>query len=239
MRPLYISPAEALAIFLNFIGMNEPIAVQCHLFGLSNTVVQKAKYSATEAIRKALCHYFLITSVFWRKAKNFVPAHEEFNGVLGAIDGTHIPIRIAAPLTETFRNRKGFVTTNVLICCNFNMKLLYVRTGLPGSSHDSPVYTSSELATMLNLLSDEYFILADAGYALSNRLLTPFRSTRYHLKEFGSGTSRPSTPMELLNLRHSKMRNILERVIGVLKRRWRLLRHGNESLDFEFMSLCI
>lgn len=84
-------------------------------------------------------------------------------------------------------------------------------------------------------MPDKTFILADAGYALSNRVLTPFRSTRYHLKEFGNG-NRPANWKELFNLRHSKLRNVIERTIAILKRRWRLLRYGSESLDIDFIS---
>jgi hypothetical protein len=34
---------------------------------------------------------------------------------------------------------------------------------------------------------------------------------------------RPETPEELFNLRHSSVRTIIERIFGIMKRRWRVL----------------
>jgi len=38
---------------------------------------------------------------------------------------------------------------------------------------------------------------------------------------------RPSNPQELFNLRHAQARNIIERIFGVLKRRFRILQMGS------------
>jgi hypothetical protein len=35
--------------------------------------------------------------------------------------------------------------------------------------------------------------------------------------------SRPQTPQELFNHRHASLRNIIERIFGVMKRQWRIL----------------
>ncbi|GMF32417.1 unnamed protein product [Phytophthora fragariaefolia] len=48
------------------------------------------------------------------------------------------------------------------------------------------------------------------------------------LNEWGSSGSQPKTPKELFNLKHSSARNVVERLIGVLKRRFRVLRQANE-----------
>lgn len=67
------------------------------------------------------------------------------------------------------------------------------------------------------------YYLADAGYANVTGFMTPYRGVRYHLKEHHGRT--PETPKELFNLRHSSLRNVVERSIGVLKKRWPYLRH--------------
>ena len=54
--------------------------------------------------------------------------------------------------------------------------------------------------------------------------LTPFRSTRYHLKEWVSSQQQPKTPKELHNLRHSRAKNIVERTFGLWKKKWVVLR---------------
>lgn len=38
-----------------------------------------------------------------------------------------------------------------------------------------------------------------------------------------SNTVRPSNPQELFNLRHASARNVIERIFGILKRRFRIL----------------
>lgn len=53
-------------------------------------------------------------------------------------------------------------------------------------------------------------------------LSTPFRGVRYHLSEFGS-RNRPTNARELFNLRHSSLRVTVERAIGALKNRFRIL----------------
>ena len=63
------------------------------------------------------------------------------------------------------------------------------------------------------------FYLADAGYALSRLTLTPYRGVRYHLKEWGRGNQRPAGYKKLFNFRHSALRNVVERIFGIMKKR--------------------
>jgi len=51
--------------------------------------------------------------------------------------------------------------------------------------------------------------------------LPPYRGVRYHLSEFGANT--PANAQELYNLRHSSLRVTVERAIGALKNRFRIL----------------
>lgn len=67
------------------------------------------------------------------------------------------------------------------------------------------------------------FYLGDAGYALSWKVLTPYRGVRYHLKEWALGNRRPQNAKELFNLRHSSLRNAIERIFGVVKKRFPIL----------------
>ena len=66
------------------------------------------------------------------------------------------------------------------------------------------------------------FYLVDAGYACKPGLLPPYRGVRYHLFEYGP-RNRPSNARELFNLRHSSLRVTVERAIGALKLRFRIL----------------
>ena len=62
------------------------------------------------------------------------------------------------------------------------------------------------------ILNNKY-LLANAGYNCSHRLLTPFRGIRYHLQETARHGLRPATPEELYNLRHSQVRIIVKKAI--------------------------
>lgn len=64
----FIGNKEDIAIFIHFVGMNELIIAQCHLFGLSNTIIQKAKYQTADAIIKGFCGYFHPDSRLWRRS---------------------------------------------------------------------------------------------------------------------------------------------------------------------------
>ena len=52
-------------------------------------------------------------------------------------------------------------------------------------------------------------------------LITPYRGTRYHLKEYSRNP--PRNPRELFNLRHASLRNAIERAFGVLKKRFPII----------------
>ena len=54
--------------------------------------------------------------------------------------------------------------------------------------------------------------------------VTPYRGVRYHLKEFQAGNAGgPRNAKELFNLKHSSLRNVVERCFGVLKKRFPIL----------------
>ena len=48
---------------------------------------------------------------------------------------------------------------------------------------------------------------------------------RYHLKEWAKGRNKPQNIEELFNLRHSSLRNVIERSYGVLKNRFQILKN--------------
>lgn len=57
---------------------------------------------------------------------------------------------------------------------------------------------------------------------LRSGLIAPYRGVRHYLKEY-SPTNPPENPLELFNLRHSSLRNAIERVFGVLKKRFPII----------------
>ncbi|ETV78025.1 hypothetical protein H257_08242 [Aphanomyces astaci] len=157
-----------------------------------------------------------------------------------AIDGTHVPVWVKAGESAPYHGRKG-VTMNVLAACDFDMHFTYVLAGWEGSAGDGRVYTDALLRGLV--LSPTKFDILDAGFALTKKCLTPYRSTRYHLKEYGQGRLKPQTKEELFNLRHAQLRNCIERIFGILKMRFPVLSCG-VRYDYSFqvslvMALCV
>ena len=60
--------------------------------------------------------------------------------------------------------------------------------------------------------------------------MAPYRGVRYHLKEARQADQRPKDTKELFNLRHSLLRNVVERIFRVLKRQWQIL--GGKGCEY-------
>ena len=52
---------------------------------------------------------------------------------------THIPASVKRPLKARYRDRKGAISQNVLLICDFDGIILYVLPGWEGSAHDAAV----------------------------------------------------------------------------------------------------
>ncbi|KAF5193903.1 nuclease, partial [Thalictrum thalictroides] len=61
---------------------------------------------------------------------------------VGTVDGTHIEANISLNDQPSYRNRKGFISQNVLVACTFDMKFTYVMVGFEGSAHDGRLLRS-------------------------------------------------------------------------------------------------
>jgi hypothetical protein len=100
---------------------------------------------------------------------------------------SHIPAVVPLEEQGVFRNRKKFISQNLLSVSNFDMTFAYALAGWEGSAHDGRVFEDAKTKG-LPLFIGKYY-LGDAGYALSKYCLTPYRGKRYHLKEWSRGTT--------------------------------------------------
>lgn len=151
-----------------------------------------------------------------------------FADAVGAIDGTHIPICIKGrdrpqSLSHVpWRNRKGWLSQNVLAAVDFDMNFCFIHAGWEGSAHDSKVLKDAVRGHGFKAPPGKYW-LADAGYnGWDDLCLTPYSRVRYHLKEWAGSNCKPQTAKELFNLRHAGARNVVERVFGVFKARFKI-----------------
>jgi len=98
------------------------------------------------------------------------------------------------------------------------MQFLHVHTGNVGSVHDARVFRNSDLRAMLESesgqLPSSYHLLGDSAYPNTAYLLAPFRDNG-HL----------SPIQKRFNLEHSRTRVTVEHAIGLLKGKFRRLKH--------------
>ncbi|XP_020081745.1 putative nuclease HARBI1 [Ananas comosus] len=140
---------------------------------------------------------------------------------IGSLDGTHIHASVPLSEVAAFRGRKSYPTQNVLAAINFDLHFTYVLAGWEGSAHDALVLRDAiERPCGLRVPQGKYY-LVDAGYSTRPGFISPYRSVRYHLREWGART--PSNPQELFNYRHSSLRTSVERAFGSLKNRFKIL----------------
>src|SRR6266498_4792236 len=111
-----------------------------------------------------------------------------------------------------------------MLACDFDLNFTFISSGWEGSATDARVLRYALLRGFR--VPEGKFFLVDGGYANTPSFLAPYRGVRYHLKEFGHGHQRPSNHKELFNHRHALLRNHIERAIGVLKKRFQILKVG-------------
>ena len=230
-----ISSEEKIMIFLQALkGLS--VRVICERFQHSSSTISLIVHDVMRSMLKCESQLFskldanTPLSDIIRGNRKFYPF---FSNCDGALDGTHIPAVVKFAEQGVFRNRKKFVSQNVLGVCNFHAIFIYALTGWEGSAHDSRVLNDAKLKGLP--LRPGKFYLGDAGYALSKYVLTPYRGTRYHLLEWCQGQNRPKNKEELFNLRHSSLRNVVERIFGIMKKRFPIL---VSMPSYPFISQC-
>jgi hypothetical protein len=113
----------------------------------------------------------------------------------------------------------------MLAVCRHDKTFALAFTGGEGSIHDANLMRIVNLESMIPA---GYYILFDAAAPLTPKVLTPYRSTRYHLAQF-STTSQfraPETYQEAFNLRHARKRCRIEIAFAFLKLRFRITSTG-------------
>lgn len=153
-----------------------------------------------------------------------VSSTEEFSAFsecIGAIDGTHIPVRVKDDGQARWRNRKGVNSTNVLAVVDFNGRFRHVLVGWEGSAHDA--WVLGDAVRRGFRVPQGKYILGDAAYPLANGILTPYRTVQYHLQRWRLQRRNPATAQELFNYRHSSLRMVVEQAFGQLKQKFRIL----------------
>ncbi|XP_010490073.1 PREDICTED: uncharacterized protein LOC104767795 [Camelina sativa] len=145
-----------------------------------------------------------------------------FQHCIGAIDGTHLRVHVGGDKKITYWNHHNYTSMNILAVCEFNMRFIYTRIGVPGRAHDSKILTyCARHDNFFPFPSSEKYFLVDSGYPNRRGFLAPYRGESYHPNHFSG--RRPGTVRKTFNKRHSLLRSVIERTFGVWKGKWSIL----------------
>ena len=229
---------EAVGLAIDFLARGNSVRDQSDEWGRTKSCTHKWKWRVLNQIVRVLYPRYVTQNTddytaSSRRRLSESSLFHHFSGAVGAVYGTHIAFTPEHGDMARWINRMGYTSTNVTAVVNFDMCFTYVFAGLEGSTHDSTAIQIAHNRSAIDLPMHS-FLLGDAGYPLHSQqsnsgrmlppILTPYRGTRYHLKEYGNSTLRPRNRKEILNLQHAKLRNVVERTFGVLKKRFRVFR---------------
>lgn len=147
-----------------------------------------------------------------KRISNYFEEKHKLKGCVGVVDGTLVNF-CQKPFidSETYWSRKQRYSMNLQIVCNHRREIIYYQVGYPGSCHDSYCFGKTDLCkNPQSYFSNNEYLLADCGYALSSNVIVPYRNPQGDQLDF--------------NRKFSSARIIVEHVMGLLKGRWSSLR---------------
>jgi DDE superfamily endonuclease len=103
------------------------------------------------------------------------------------------------------------------------MQFLYILAGWEGAATDARVLYDAQTKGFLTP-KGKYW-LGGARYVCTEFILAPYKGVKYHSEAQGQT---PENSKELFNLRHATLRNAIERILGVLKRKFKILNTATE-----------
>ena len=210
-----LTPLQQLLSALRFYATGTFQLVVGDLSGVSKSTVCKTVHRVTEAIASLRPKYIVFpeTDSQRRDVMQGFYSRNKLPGVIGAVDGTHIPIQSPGGNdAEIYRNRKGYFSINTQLICDSTGYITDVVSRWPGSCHDSFIFDSSCIRAKLETSPLYGYLIGDSGYACRRYVLTP--------------VGNPNTPsQDAYNKSHIAARNAIERTIGILKRRFPCLKY--------------
>lgn len=155
-----------------------------------------------------------------------------FPGVVGMIDGTHISITKPAERGIDYFNRKDYYLVVLQAVVMEDLRFIDAFAGFPGKVHDARIFHNSPLFVNGQAKCRGGHLLGDSAYPNLTWLLTPFRDNG-HLTE---------TQIRF-NYVHSSFRSNAERAFGILKGRFKRLKHIDQknvsNIEKTILTACV
>lgn len=142
-----ISAMVRLLAVLNYLGTGNFQPSCARIIGISHSSLSRFLKPVLKAIKRHMNTYihFPRTMEEWQEVKVGFLRQGGMPNCLGAIDGTHIALIPPHNREEAFRNRKCYHSINVQVVVDSHQRIMSIRSGFPGSCHDSYILRQSAL----------------------------------------------------------------------------------------------
>ena len=146
--------------------------------------------------------------------------HEVMRGCVGALDG-YLAL-VNTPCQKEVGNVKDYFSghyhhmgINCQGMCDHHSRFTYFVVVAPGKTHDSVAYMKAPgLREFIESLdTGRFFVVGDAAYIVTNKLLTPFK-----------GSQRENRDRDAFNFFLSQLRIKIEQAFGMMVEKWRILK---------------
>jgi DDE superfamily endonuclease len=216
---VYVPADKKVHMTVWYLSNQETFRQIANLFGMAH---RSTAHDCVIQVCQAIVQYLSTKYIKWpsdaeqQEIASAFEASSGFPGIIGCIDGTHIPVKPPAGDRDSYINRKGYPSINVMAVCDHRMLFTAVFADRAGSVHDARVLRVSPLGQKLessDIGQPDFHILGDSAYPLLPQLLVPYRDNG-HLTQ----------TQHKYNTVHAAARAIIERTFARLKGKLRRLR---------------
>nr|KYP44990.1 hypothetical protein KK1_033451 [Cajanus cajan] len=129
VRTRNVPITEAVAMFLHILAHNLKYRVVQFSYCRSKETISRQFNNVLRAVMKVSQDYLKFHTYLEAPGEN---KWRWFEKCVRALDGTHIPVTVSFEDRPKYRNRKGDVSTNVLVACGPDLRFIYVLPGWEG-----------------------------------------------------------------------------------------------------------
>jgi hypothetical protein len=225
---------QRIACALYTLGSSSELRTIGHLFGIDRNTAREILHEFCSVVVHLFFKRFIKFPATPQEIQTTINGFQDkFNYpvCLGALDGTHIPIKPPLGSETDYFNFKKYHSVIMLATVNSDLLFTYVNIGAPGRCNDASIFNRCILSEviedpiyanhfiMVNNTKIQSHLIADSAFALNRTVLKPF-ADRADLPKCHS----------TFNYRLSRARCSVERAFGALKNRFRLL---HKKIEFK------
>ncbi|XP_066593191.1 uncharacterized protein [Prorops nasuta] len=138
-----VCPEKTDGYLYGFLGIKKSVADR---FGVSKSTLWECVFNIAFVLHNHVKDY-----IKWPEEQQILRGESNFKavasfpGVVGSIDGSHIPISAPIDFPNSYVNRKGFYSMILQGICDHRMKFINVFAGYCGSVHDARLWELSDI----------------------------------------------------------------------------------------------